>query len=132
MSIVKVCNKCGRENKFGAIYCVHCGNQLSNIAGTGQATAITELPCLIRAVGSFFGCLIGLMIGLILSLICVLPISAAFGSIINSDAYLNIAIILIIIVALATTILGISKGPSYFWKLLTSIVDAIRALLSPR
>jgi uncharacterized protein YacL len=131
MSMVKVCGKCGRDNEVGAIFCVYCGNQFSKVLGTELATSNTELPCLIRVVGSFFGCLIGLIIGLILSLICILPIAAVFGSIVNSDSYLNIAIILIIILALATTILGISKGPTYFWKILTSIVDTFRALTSP-
>ncbi len=132
MTVQNICNKCGKTNAAGADYCVYCGNKLSGFMGSASAATSTELPCLVRVIGSVYGCVFGLLIGLLASAICVLPIMAILGSMANSDAVLYVAIALIAILVVAMSIMGISKGPSYFWKILKSIVEAIRALVAQR
>jgi len=84
-----------------------------------------EMPCLVKVVGGFFGCLIGLIIGLCLSLICALPVTYAISGGSGSPV-LQVAIIVIVILVIITTVLGILNGPGFLGKILTSIGDTFK------
>jgi hypothetical protein len=84
-----------------------------------------ETPCLVKALGGFFGCLFGLIAGLCLSLICVMPVGFAISGGHGSSG-LQVAIVVVVILVIITTLLGIATGPSFLGKIFASVGDTFK------
>lgn len=90
-------------------------------------TSTGKMPCFVKVYGGFMGCLLGLVGGLCLSLICIIPGVMASGNMVgNTNAFIEIAIALIVILSIACAVYGMVKGPYFLGKLLKSIGDTFR------